>query len=117
LCSSFIAPHACIQRLIDVLEDVLDVFDADGQADTKSGVTPVALCSSSESCWWVVDAGWIARVLASPTLARWEINFSELMNSSACLHAPLDPETEDGPGASRKILCARSRSGLDESPG
>jgi hypothetical protein len=24
---------------------------------TKSGVTPVAICSAGESCWWVVVAG------------------------------------------------------------
>ena len=37
---------------------------------TMVGVTPADACSSSLSCWWVVDAGWITRVLASPTLAR-----------------------------------------------
>ena len=37
---------------------------------TMVGVTPADACSSSLSCWWVVEAGWITRVLASPTLAR-----------------------------------------------
>jgi len=37
---------------------------------TMVGVTPAEACSSSLSCWWVVEAGWITRVLASPTLAR-----------------------------------------------
>ena len=44
----------------------------------KSGVTPVASCSSSESCWWVVVAGWMTSVLASPTLARWERSFTSV---------------------------------------
>ena len=37
---------------------------------TMVGVTPAEACSLSLSCWWVVEAGWITRVLASPTLAR-----------------------------------------------
>ena len=27
------------------------------ESRTSSGVTPVAACSSTESCWWVVEAG------------------------------------------------------------
>ena len=37
----------------------------------KSGVTPALAICSSFSCAWVVLAGWMARLLASPTLARW----------------------------------------------
>ena len=32
-------------------------------------MTPVAACSSALSCWWVVLAGWMIRLFASPTLA------------------------------------------------
>ena len=37
---------------------------------TRSGDTPVVVCSASVSCEWVVDAGWIARLRTSPTLAK-----------------------------------------------
>ena len=37
----------------------------------KSGVTPADVISSAVSWLWVVLAGWMARLLASPTLARW----------------------------------------------
>jgi hypothetical protein len=38
---------------------------------TYPGVTPVAACSDSVSWEWVVLAGWIARLRASPMLATW----------------------------------------------
>ena len=37
---------------------------------TSSGVTPAVTCSASVSCEWVVEAGWMARLRTSPTLAR-----------------------------------------------
>ncbi len=39
----------------------------------KSGVTPAAACSAGESWARVVLAGWIARLFASPTFARWPL--------------------------------------------
>src|SRR6185369_1748900 len=47
---------------------------------TKSGVTPVAACSSSVSCWCVVVLGWMMRLLLSPTLARWLKSFTRLIS-------------------------------------
>src|SRR5580700_835464 len=38
---------------------------------TMSGVTPALSISSSDNCACVVEAGWITRLFASPTLARW----------------------------------------------
>ena len=47
---------------------------------TISGVTPVARCSSSLSCWCVVEAGWITSDLASPMLASRLNSLTALMN-------------------------------------
>ena len=47
---------------------------------TVSCVTPAAASSSSLSCEWVVDAGWIASDFASPMFARWLNSFSDSMN-------------------------------------
>ena len=38
---------------------------------TRPGVTPVANCSSADSCAWVVEAGWITSERTSPMLATW----------------------------------------------
>ncbi len=38
---------------------------------TRSSGTPATASCSAESCWWVVDAGWMTSVRASPTFARW----------------------------------------------
>src|SRR5262249_35146103 len=46
---------------------------------TISGVTPVARCSSADSCWCVVEAGWITSDLASPMLASRLNSLTELM--------------------------------------
>ena len=47
---------------------------------TWSGVTPALFCSASVSCWWVVEAGWMTSVFASPTLARCDASFTASMN-------------------------------------
>jgi hypothetical protein len=39
---------------------------------STSGPAPAAMRCSSESWRWVVEAGWMIRLLASPILARWE---------------------------------------------
>ena len=63
----------------------------------KSGVTPVASCSSAESCWCVVLAGWMASVLASPTFARCETSPSESMNFLPAASPPLMPKPTIAP--------------------
>ena len=62
----------------------------------KSGVTPVAACSSSVNCEWVVLAGWMISDLASPTFARSEKSFTSLIKRLARLAAALDAEADDG---------------------
>ena len=47
---------------------------------TSSGVTPVAACSATVSCAWVVEAGWMTSDLESPRLARWEKSLTESMS-------------------------------------
>jgi hypothetical protein len=67
------------QGVVEVGLDVVDVLDAHRHAD-QVGVTPALFCSASLSCWWVVLAGWMTRVLASPTLARWLASLTLEMN-------------------------------------
>ena len=57
-----------------------------------SGVTPAAACSSSESCRWVVEAGWMTRVRASPTFARWLMNRAASMNRTPASRPPSIPK-------------------------
>src|SRR5450756_1885101 len=47
-----------------------------------SGETPAVICSSSDNWRWVVEAGWITSVRASPTLARWLMNCAASMKAS-----------------------------------
>ncbi len=61
----------------------------------RSGVTPVAACSSGSSCECVVEAGWMISDFASPTLASrlkiWTLSIS----SAAGVDAALDAERHD----------------------
>ena len=57
-----------------------------------SSPTPAAASASAPTCRWVVEAGWITRVLASPTLARWEASSHALDEAPAGAAAALDPE-------------------------
>ncbi len=52
------------ERLVEIVNDVVDMLDPDSR--TYPGVTPVANCSSAESCECV---GWMARLRESPILA------------------------------------------------
>jgi hypothetical protein len=45
-----------------------------------SAVTPAASCSAALNCWWVVEAGWITRLRASPMFARCEKSCALSMN-------------------------------------
>src|SRR5438105_6897721 len=57
-----------------------------------SGVTPALTRSASSICLWVVDAGWMTSVLASPMLARWLMNCAASMKRSPALAPPLTPK-------------------------
>merc|ERR1719362_2838500 len=68
---------------------------------TSSGGTPPARISSSDICEWVVVAGLIASVLASPTLATWLISPSASMNLPP---ASLAAKDHHGPTFALQIL-------------
>src|SRR5208282_3850016 len=62
-----------------------------------SGNTPAARCSASSSWRCVVEAGWITRVRASPTLARWERNCTASMKRTPASAPPLRPKVRMPP--------------------
>jgi len=59
----------CLERLLEIAEDVVHVLDADGEG-IISGFTPARTSSSSVSWRWVVDAGCKRAIFASPILTR-----------------------------------------------
>jgi hypothetical protein len=58
------------------------VLDAHRHPDQVRGDAGLGLLLG-QSCWWVVDAGWITSVLASPTLARWLASSTPSMDERA----------------------------------
>ena len=70
----------------------------------KSGLTPAPTISSSLSWLWVVVAGWIARLLASPTFARWLKSFRLSMNRRPGFQPALDAKAEDRARALGQVL-------------
>src|SRR5581483_7165754 len=71
-----------------------------------SGDTPALICSSSESWRWVVDAGWMTSVFASPTLARCEKNCNDSMNLMPASTPPLMPKVRIDPQPLGRYFCA-----------
>lgn len=92
--------------------------ETQGRTRIKSGVTPEASCSCSLSCWWVVVAGWITSVLASPynnvskrvycpmqgqwndyipTLAKWLASLRLSTVLLAAVASPLTPKLNTPP--------------------
>ena len=69
-----------------------------------SGPIPAARSSSSLSCWWVVEPGWMISDLASPTLATWEKSWTASMQPLASLAPALDAEGEDRARSLRQVL-------------
>mmetsp|Transcript_13807 Transcript_13807/g.33267 ORF Transcript_13807/g.33267 Transcript_13807/m.33267 type:complete len:387 (-) Transcript_13807:250-1410(-) len=83
-----------------------------------SCVTPLAVCSVSVSCLCVVLAGWMTRVLASPTLASWLARRTASMNLIPGPRPPLTPNVSTAPCESfRKYSLARAWYGCAASPG
>ena len=56
---------------LEVGEDVVDVLDADRKPHIAGGHAGRELFCSALSWEWVVLAGWMARLRASPILATW----------------------------------------------
>jgi hypothetical protein len=65
-----------LDRLVQIGQNVADILDAHREPH-QLGRDPVVACSSTESCWCVVEAGWITSDLASPMLATSENSSSE----------------------------------------
>ena len=84
---------------------------------TRSGVTPLATCSSSESCWCVVVAGWMTSVLASPTFARWLASLTLSMNLRPASRPPLMPKVSTEPKPLRRYFFASACDGCEARPG
>ena len=64
---------------------------------TKSSPIPAFTSSSSESCEWVVDAGWMISDFASPTLARCENSSTPSMSVLPASRPPFTPKTTTPP--------------------
>ena len=78
---------------------------------TRSSPTPAAARSATDICWWVVLAGWITSVLASPTLARWEARRTAAMNLAPASRPPAMPKLRMAPVPLGYSLRASSWSG------
>ncbi len=63
----------------------------------RSDPTPAANLSASVSCRWVVLAGWITSVLASPTLARWLASSTPPMKAQPASAPPRMPKVRTQP--------------------
>ena len=87
--------HCAREGLIQIGQDVFDA-SMPTLRRIKSGVTPAASCSSSLNCSWVVEAGWITRLLASPILARWLNSLQALDELDRRRLAAFDAETDQG---------------------
>jgi len=77
----------------------------------KSGVTPQAACSSGVSCWWVVLAGWMTRLFASPMFARCEKSRSRSITFLLASHPPFTPNPTRAPNPPARYFRARAWDG------
>ena len=69
---------------------------------TMSSPMPAAASCAALICWCVVLAGWITRVLASPTFARWLARRSDSMNLAPAARPPLYAEADHRTRAARQ---------------
>ena len=82
------------------------------------GPTPAARSSSSSSCRCVVLAGWMMRLLESPTFARCDHNVTPRMKSCPAARPPWQSNENTAPGALRQIflndppVTARAQAGV-----
>ena len=80
---------------------------------TVFSVMPLSACSSAESCWCVVEAGWITSDFESPTLAKQREQL-ELVDERARAR---QLERHDRAGPLGRYLRALSYVGSSRSPG
>ena len=67
----------------------------------RSSPMPASASAAASNCAWVVEAGWITSVLASPTLARWLANVRLSINRAAASRPPRNPECDNRAGPAR----------------
>ena len=84
---------------------------------TKSAETPVETCSSGESWLCVVLAGWMARLFASPMLARCEKSRSASMNFLPPSNQPFTTKPSRPPKPPLRYFFAAAWLGLVLRPG
>ena len=70
---------------------------------TRSAGTPAAPSASSDSCWWVVEAGWMTSVRVSPTLARWLQSSTDSTNARPASRPPRTPKAKTAPGPAWEV--------------
>src|SRR5579872_5728133 len=87
------------------------------ESRTRSLETPASNCWSSLNCWWVVDDGWMIRLLASPRLARCEKILTESMSFCPAFGPPLMPNVRIDPCPLGRYFCDSAWYWLDFSPG
>ena len=83
---------------------------------TTPGSTPASSSCCSVSWAWVVDAGWMTRVFASPMLARWLARFTDSMNFWPPSRPPFTTKENTEPGPFGRYFFARSKCGCSGSP-
>ena len=62
-----------------------------------------ATSASSDSCWWVVLAGWITSVRTSPMLARWLHSSTDSMKRRPASRRRATPNENTAPGPERQV--------------
>ena len=67
------------------------------ESRTNPGVTPAEICSSGFNCSCVVDEGWIAKVFASPMLAKWDTSFKDEINFCPASFPPFSSKVKTPP--------------------
>ena len=97
------------QRLRQIVDDVA-AASMPTESRTSSSPNPAALSCAASICWCVVLAGWMTRVLASPTLARWLASRSASMNFRPAARPPLMPQLmiEPAPLGSSRLASSKS---------
>ena len=87
------------------------------ESRTRSSVTPVLACSSAESCWWVVVAGWMISDFASPTFASRLNSFTLSMSRRPASRPPRMPNVSTPPKPPFRYFAAFAWAGCDARPG
>src|SRR6185437_7069875 len=83
---------------------------------TVPGLTPAARSSSSLSCRCVVLAGWMTRLFASPTLARWDHRDMPRMRSWPPSRPPAQSNENTAPAPRGRYFSTSGRYRLDGRP-